>query len=1055
MRLIDYSEDALIERPAIALFKSLGYAFQNCFYETFGENGTLGRETPSDVVLVRHLRNALSELNPDLTADALASAVEQLTRDRSSLSPASANRETYRLLKDGVSVQIRNKSGDEEDVKVRVIDWSEPRNNHFLLASQLWISGELYRRRADLVGFVNGIPLVFIELKASHKRLEDAYRDNLTDYKDTIPQIFWFNGLIVLSNGSLARIGSMTAEWEHFTDWKKVSDEKEQGVVSLETLLRGTCEPARLLDLVENFSLFAEVPGGLVKVLAKNHQYLGVNNAVAALQKIKANQGRLGVFWHTQGSGKSLSMAFFAQKVLRRIPGDFTFLVVTDRDDLDNQIYKTFAGAGLVTEAEERVRAESGVHLQQLLGEDHRYLFTLIQKFRTEGGAKYPKLSDRSDIIVMADEAHRTQYDVFALNMRNALPSAAFIGFTGTPLVAGEEKTRQVFGEYVSIYNYKQSVDDGATVPLYYDNRIPEVQLANADLNADIADVLEDAEVDEAQERKLAREFSREYNLITREDRLEKIADDLVHHFVGRGYKGKAMVVSVDKATAVRMFDKVKKYWAAYIATLEDQLADATGEERARMEEQIAYMKSTDMAVVVSQSQNEMQEFRQKGLEIIAHRKRMVTEDLATKFKDGDDPLRIVFVCAMWMTGFDVPSCSTIYLDKPMRNHTLMQTIARANRVFRDKQSGLIVDYIGVFRNLQKALAIYGSASGGGIKEGDSPVKPKDELVGALRNAADAAVQFCAERGVDLGKIRAAQGFDRVKALDDAVEQLLVNDEAKLQFLAHAALVTALFRAILPDPLANDFAATRAVLQVLAEKIRSLNPETDISEVMTQVEGLLDRSVIATKYVIPESPGQPRKLIDLSKVDFEALAKRFKTDHKRIEAERLRGLVNQKLKQLIRLNKSRMNYSERFEQLIDEYNAGSYNVETFFAKLVEFAKDLTEEEKRSLTESLTEEELAIFDLLTRPEIKLTKAQEQEVKKVAHDLLQTLTAEKLVLDWRKKQQSRASVRLAIEEALDQLPDNYEKDLYEQKCDAVYEHIYDSYFGAGRSVYASAA
>lgn len=789
-------------------------------------------------------------------------------------------------------------------------------------------------------------------------------------------------------------------------------------------------------------------------MIAKNHQYLGVNNAVDALEKIKANQGRLGVFWHTQGSGKSFSMAFFAQKVLRRVPGDFTFLVVTDRADLDNQIYKTFAGAGLITEPEERVRAESGVHLQQLLKEDHRYLFTLIQKFRTESGATYPKLSDRSDIIVMADEAHRTQYDIFALNMRNALPSAAFIGFTGTPLVAGEEKTREVFGDYVSIYNYKQSVDDGATVPLYYDNRIPEVQLANADLNADIADVLEEADVDEAQERKLAREFSREYNLITRDDRLEKIAQDLVEHFVGRGYKGKAMVVSVDKATAVRMFDKVKKYWAALVADLEGKLATSAGEDRARIQEQIDYMKSTDMAVVVSQSQNEMQEFRQKGLEIVAHRRRMVTEDLASKFKDGDDPLRMVFVCAMWMTGFDVPSCSTIYLDKPMRNHTLMQTIARANRVFRDKQSGLIVDYIGVFRNLQKALAIYGSASSGGIKEGDSPVKPKAELVAALRKAADAAVQFCAERGVDLGKVRAAQAFDRVRALDDALDLLLVNDEAKLQFLAHAALVTALYRAILPDPLANEFAATRAVLQVLAEKIRSLDPETDITDVMRQVEGLLDRSVIAAKYVIPES-SQPRKLIDLSEVDFEALAKRFKTDHKRIEAERLRGLINQKLKQLVRLNKSRLNYSERFELLIDEYNAGSYNVETFFAKLVEFARDLTDEEKRGIAESLSEEELAVVDLLTRPEIKMTKAQEHQVKKVAQDLLQTLKSEKLVLDWRKKQQSRASVRLAIEEALDQLPDNFDKDLYQKKCDQVYEHVYDSYFGAGGSVYATAA
>jgi type I restriction enzyme R subunit len=1055
--LTDYSEDALIEKPAIALFKSLGYTVRNCFYETFGPKGTLGRETTSEVVLVRYLRPVLERLNPDLPPEAIDAAIEGLTRDRSSLSAASANRDVYRLLKDGVKVQIRTASGDEHDVRVQVIDWVNPRNNDLLLASQLWITGELYKRRADLVGFINGIPFLFIELKASHKRLEDAYRKNLTDYKDTIPQVFWFNGLIILSNGSLARVGSMTANWEHFAEWKKVSDEKEQGVVSLETVIRGTCDPARLLDLVENFTLFSEVKGGLVKVLAKNHQYLGVNNALEALAEIKSNQGRLGVFWHTQGSGKTISMAFFSQKVLRKVPGDYTFLVVTDRDDLDDQAYKEFAGSGLITEPEERVRAASGAHLKELLKEDHRYLFTLIQKFRTEGGATYPKLSDRTDVIVMADEAHRTQYDIFALNMRNALPKAAFIGFTGTPLVAGEEKTRQVFGDYVSVYNYKQSVDDQATVPLYYENRIPEVELTNAQLNAEMADVLDEADLDEAQERKLEREFSREYNLVTRDERLEKIAEDLVAHFVGRGYKGKAMVVSVDKATAVRMFDKVSKYWASYVAELTRRVAEASGEKRQELEAQLAYVKATDMAVVVSQSQNEMQQFRDKGLDILSHRKRMVTEDLATKFKDGDDPLRIVFVCAMWMTGFDVPSCSTIYLDKPMRNHTLMQTIARANRIFRDKQNGLIVDYIGVFRNIQRALAIYGSASGGGIKEGDSPIKAKEVLVGELRKAVDTATKYCVSRGIDLAKIRVAEGFDRVKALDDAVDALVVNDETKLQFLAHATLVTSLYRAVLPDPSANEFGSVRAALQVLAEKIGSLNPETDISEVMAQVDELLDRSVAATSYVIAEPAGTygDKKLLDLSQVDFEALVKRFKSNHKHIEAERLKGLINQKLRQLVRLNRSRMGYSERFQQLIDEYNAGSLNVETFFGKLVEFAKELDEEEKRGIAESLSEEELAIFDLLTRPELKLTQAQEQQVKNVAQGLLQTLKAERLVLDWRKKQQSRAAVHLAIEEALDQLPETFDKPLYEKKVDLVYQHVYDSYFGSGRSVYAVAA
>jgi type I restriction enzyme R subunit len=629
------------------------------------------------------------------------------------------------------------KGDDEEETveTVRVIDWKEPANNDFFLASQFWVAGEMYTRRADLVGFVNGLPLLFVELKASHRALKNAYDDNLKDYKTTIPHLFWYNGLIVLSNGSQSRVGSMTAAWEHFAEWKRINSEGEKGVVSLETMIRGTCEPGRLLDLVENFTLFREARGGLVKLVAKNHQYLGVNNALAALQHLGTNQGKLGVFWHTQGSGKSVSMVFFAQKVLRKIPGNWTFVIVTDRQELDDQIYQEFAATGAVTE--KQAQATSGQHLEQLLREDHRYVFTLIQKFHAGRGQKYPKLSDRSDIIVITDEAHRSQYDVFALNMRNALPRAAFLGFTGTPLMAGEEKTREVFGDYVSVYNCRQSVEDGATVPLYYENRVPELQLTNPDLNADMEKLLEEAELDEDQERKLEREFAREYHLITRDDRLETVTRDIVRHFLGRGQKGKAMVVSIDKATAVRMYDEVRKHWRAHLEDLKKQLAAAPEDRRPALEEQVRYVEETDMAVVVSPSQNEIEEMRKKGLDIVPHRKRMVQEDLDTKFKDPDDPFRLVFVCAMWMTGFDVPSCSTIYLDKPMRNHTLMQTIARANRVFGDKVNGLIVDYVNVFRDLQKALAIYGSAAGGGVPRATAPsgARPSWSRSSARRSA--------------------------------------------------------------------------------------------------------------------------------------------------------------------------------------------------------------------------------------------------------------------------------------------------------------------------------
>jgi len=1046
----EYSEQALVEQPAIELFGELGWETADCFHEFDSGRSPLGRETPSEVVLIPRLRAALENLNPGLAAEATGLAIEELLRDRSVMSMTAANREVYQLLKDGVKVNLTSSEEgyDEKTEVVRIIDWKEPWNNDFFLASQFWVTGEMYKRRPDLVGFVNGIPLVLVELKAAHRQIENAFNRNLKDYKDTIPHLFWYNGFIILSNGTDSKIGSISAEWEHFNDWKKIDNEGEEGIISLETMIWGTCLPERLLDIVENFMLFSDAGGGPVKLVAKNHQYLGVKNTIDALIKARDSAGRLGVFWHTQGSGKSYSMIFFSQKVLRKMPGNWTFVIITDRKELDEQIYKNFARAGAVTEKE--AHAASAEELRRLLKEDHRYVFTLIQKFRTEGGEKHPKLSDRSDIIVITDEAHRTQYDIFALNMRNALPNAAFIGFTGTPLMVGEEKTRQVFGDYVSIYNFKQSVDDHATVPLYYENRIPEVVLTNQNLNEDMEKLLEEAELDEEQERKLEREFSREYQLVTRDDRLEKIAKDIVEHFMGRGQEGKAMVVCIDKATAVRMYDKVQKYWKQYLADLEDKLAVSSVEESDTLRDKIRYMKETDMAVVVSQSQNEVEEMRKKGLDIKPHRRRIVKEDLDEKFKDPNNPLRVAFVCAMWMTGFDVPCCSTIYLDKPMKNHTLMQTIARANRVFGDKVNGLIVDYFGVFRNLQRALAIYGSGSGGGIREGDTPVKNKAALVEELKKAIADARGFCVERGIELDKVQRTEGFQRVKLLNDAVEAIIINDESKRRYLLLAGDLNKLYRAILPDRQANEFSPICRLLGVIAEKILSLTPQADISAVMEEVELLLDESIAAEGYAIGDRRGK-YKAVDLSKIDFEALKQKFEKSRKRIEAERLRGLINSKLAKMVRWNKSRMDYLERFQQMIDEYNAGSMNVDEFFRQLTEFARELNQEEKRSVGERLSEEELAVFDLLTKTDIELTKKDRRQVKKVARELLETLKDEKLVLDWRKRQQSRAAVVLSIEYTLDGLPSSYSRDTYREKCDLVYQHIFDSYYGEGRSVY----
>lgn len=1035
-----------LEEETIQHFEALGWESIHAKNEIDGDPTLLGREHHGEVVLKRYLYPALQKFNPGLPKEAINQAVKILIRDRSAMSIAKANQDVYQLLKNGVLVNFRDMDGNDTTERVKIIDWNEPNNNHFLLVSQFKVNGDYHHRRPDLIGFINGLPLLLIELKASHVNVYNAYKDNFRDYKDTIPHIFWYNAFVILSNGGETKGGSVTAPWEHYAEWKKISSEGEEGIISLDTTIRASCEKSRILDIVENFTVFQEAPGGLIKLVAKNHQYLGVNNSIRAFQEIKHNEGRLGVFWHTQGSGKSASMIFFSQKVLRKITGNWTFVIVTDRTELDDQIYETFKNSGVITEG--HVQANSSRHLRQLLAEDHRYIFTLIHKFRTEEGEIHPALSERDDIIIITDEAHRTQYDVLAQNMRDALPNAVFIGFTGTPLIKGEEeRTREVFGDYVSIYNFRQSIEDGATVPLYYENRIPEVQLTSYGeeaLNDEMSRIIDEAMLDGKQEMRLEREFGRIYHIVTRDDRLEKIADDIVKHFMGRGHRGKAMYVAIDKATAIKMFDKVQANWKKTINDYRGKSRYAKGNELTVLKDKIKFMEETDMAVVVSPGLNEVDDMKNKGVNIRPHRKRMVSEDLDTKFKDPDNPFRLVFVCAMWMTGFDVPSCSTIYLDKPMRNHTLMQTIARANRVFQDKTNGIIVDYVGVFRNLEKALAVYGAGTGGE----DPIIKNKGELKSQLIQALGDTKSFLQPLGVNLENIRLEKNvFQRVALKDDAVDRILVNDDTKREFLRKADFVTKIYRAYLPDPLDPEIRETAYLIRKMAKRIRSLDPEADIAEVMVKVATLLDQTVEGFEIREPEGGW---KLYDLSKIDFDELRKTYEKGRKRILIEQLKNTIEAKLDKMIKINHTRMDFREKIQEIINEYNHPSVNLDEIFQKLVKMSQELNEEEKRYMREGLqNEEELAVFDILTKPDMKLSQKEIKQVKSIARSLLENLKTQKLVLDWQKKQQTRAGVKLAISEFLDLLPPVYSKNVYEQKCDAVYQFVYDIELEASRA------
>jgi len=1036
---MSYTEDSIVEQSALSIFQEMQWQNLNVYKEDFGDNGTLGRTNRSEVVLRPRLIHALEKLNPSISKISLSEAADMIMRDRSAMSPIAANQEVYKIIKDGLKLGVHNDEGESEDVTLRVIDWEQPEENDFLLCSQFWIMGETQPKRADLIGFVNGLPLVFIELKSSHAKLSKAYNENLKDYKSSIPQLFWYNQLIILSNGIASKIGTVSSSWEHFSEWKKIEREDEPRQVSLEVMLRGTCEKNRLLDLIENFTLYI-TKKETVKIVAKYHQFLGVNESLKGIRHIKEIEGKLGVFWHTQGSGKSFSMTFFAQKIFRKIVGNWTFVIVTDRSDLDDQIYKGFHSAGVLAE---ECQADSGDDLRRLLSEDHRFVFTLIQKFRAPLGEVYPLLSERDNVIVITDEAHRSQYSSMAMNMRSALPKASFIAFTGTPLLSGEERTKEVFGDYVSVYNFSDAVEDGATLPLYYENRVPEVGLKRDDLGDAILELLDEADLSDEQESKMEREFASAYHIITRKERLETIAFDIVEHFMGREYMGKAMMVSIDKPTAVKMYDLVRIAWKAKIEHLEAEAKTARGSALSKLQNDIEYMRQTDMAVVVSGGAGEEDRLRSRGVEISPHRYRMEHEKLDEKFKDSDDRLRIVFVCAMWLTGFDAPAVSTLYLDKPLKSHTLMQAIARANRLFPGKPNGQIVDYISIFGALREALGLYGATLDG--SKIDLPAIDKERLYESLIVAMLEVKNFLDGHGVSLQAIINATQLKKLRLLDTASE-IMQEPSNKEIFTSYLRQINRIFKGILPDVRAEEFIAERVAINVIYQQMRlkageDIDDEEVLQVLRDRVNLLLDDAIetVEIKSHLP-SP------VNISQIDFEALMKMLEqmASPTRSEAERLKNIIERKLNVMIEQNSSRLDLKEKFQELVERYNLGAANAEVFFEELKRFIKEeLNPEERRAAREELSEEELAIFDLIVS-DVELTEKERKEVKKVAHELLETLKAI-LVIDWRKKQQTKAKVRLTIEEVLDRLPKKYDEELWPRSVEMVYQHVFDSFGG----------
>ena len=1039
----DYSENILVQESAGNLLRDeLGWDVRFAYNtEVLGENGTFGRENYKEILLLRYFHEALKTLNPWINESQISEAQKVLENRLSTSSPLQVNEEKYFLIRDGIPVTVKKPNGQTEMKKAAVIDFQNPDNNYFLAVKELKIHGALYRRRTDIVGFVNGIPLLFVELKKNTVDVQNAYEDNYTDYQDTIPHLFYYNAFIMLSNGTEAKIGTLGSKYEFFHEWKRLAED-EQGCVALETMLRGICKKENFLDLFENFILYDHSGGHTAKILARNHQYLGVNEVMKAYAARKLNDGKLGVFWHTQGSGKSYSMVFLAQKVRRKFEGSPTFLILTDREELNSQISDTFENCGLLgkTKAAKFI-ATSGDDLVQKLKGNPSFIFTLIQKFNKPSAEPiYPD----HDIIIMSDEAHRSQYGIFADNMMKLLPTAARIGFTGTPLLSSDNITARTFGGYVSVYDFKRAVEDGATVPLYYENRGEKIaDLHNPKITEQILDAIENADLDVDQQDKLEAEFAKEIHLLTAEPRLKSIARDFVNHYSDLWTSGKAMFVCLNKVTCVRMYNYVQEYWKEEIGKLKANIKTATRQEAQELKRRLKWMQETEMAVVISQEQNEIQTFKKWDLDIKYHRAKMEKRELDKEFKDSKNSLRVVFVCAMWLTGFDVKCLSCLYLDKPLKAHTLMQTIARANRVSEGKSNGLIIDYIGIVKALRKALADYTANVGG--NGGTDPTVDKDELIARIIETIAKAKAFLSENAFDLQMLVDAYDFMKLSYLQEAANAVCGTIEDKKTFITYASELNRLMKYIdrddITDHTRREYEAIAAVHAELQKKRKHVNT----TDLMVQINAIISSyiEIQHTPMIIREEP----RRFDISAIDFDLLHREFaKVKKKNLVLKDLEELIQMKLDKMLFANPERINYYERYQQIIDDYNREQdrATIEKTFMDLMDLANSLNQEEQRYVREGFaSDEELSLYDMLFRAD--LSKNDIKKLKEVAAALLQKIKAKISELDhWTDKQETKAAVDNLIRDTLwAELPDCYDEvsiSVYRQQ---IYEYVYTRY------------
>ena len=997
--------ESIVEEALLAWLEQLGFSLLHGPDISPGGVGQ-ERESYEQVILSGRLEEALARINPAIPPDAIADAAHKIAViDHPN--PYERNRLFHKCLIEGVPVQYKTAGGRIKDDIAWPIDFHSPENNDFLAVNQFTVVEGKRTRRPDIVLFINGLPLGVIELKNPADKqatIDKAFR-KLQNYKDQIPSLMSYNELLIISDGNHARFGTLTGNWEWFMPWRTADGETlaPKGVSELETLIKGMCAKERLLDLIRNFIVFEVDSGTIVKKMAGYHQYHAVNRAVASTVQATSLQGdkRVGVVWHTQGSGKSLTMAFFAGKIIQhRAMENPTLVVLTDRNDLDDQLFGTFAACKDLLRQKPQQAADRG-HLRELLKrESGGVIFTTVQKFDPEEAKdKYPLLSERRNIVFIADEAHRSQYGFkakikkdtgetsygFAKYIRDALPNASFIGFTGTPIELTDKNTRAVFGDYIDVYDIQRAVDDKATVPIYYEGRMAKIALDENErprIDPDFEDVTEGEEP--STKEKLKSKWARLEAMVGNEKRVKQIAEDLVKHWEARlaAKDGKAMIVCMSRRICVELYNE--------IIALRPDWHD---EDDAKGVIKIVMTGSTDDP---------------KGWQTHIRTKKG-REDLAKRFKDPNDPMKLVIVRDMWLTGFDVPCLTTMYVDKPMRGHGLMQAIARVNRVFRDKKGGLVVDYLGLAENLRLALVDFteGDRNQVGI--------PQEEAVAAMMEKYDIVLTML--HGFDYKQYVTGSPEQRLAGMGATANFVLGLEDGKKRFMRAVTELSQAFALSVPHEMALGIRDELGFFQSVQSTLAKTEPGSGKTseELDLAIRQIVSEAVVTDKVVdIFEVAGLKKPDISILSDDF--LAGIRDMPHKNLALELLRKLLSDEIRSRERKNiVQARSFAEMLEATIRRYQNKTLESAEVIEELIRLAKEIQVADKRGEDLGLSEEEVAFYDALEVNDSAVKVLGDEILKTIAHELVSSIR-QNVTIDWNLKESARAHMRVIVKRLL---------------------------------------